>query len=231
MPAGSRSTTRSSATGCLPTGSLRPGSLWRCAWCGGSVRTMAGGACSGRRRGVGRSRSQRTTTWCSAGSPWTARTRFGSPTSPSIARARASSVSARSRRCGPTESSAAASATGWSPRSRSTRSSQPLPAGLVRWLGACFTATAAVSSEAEKRQQALFHHRIVGSLGQAGSAGVNAAMESFFSLLQRNVVDRQRWETREELRITILTWIERTYHHRRRKTDSHDRPQSSSKPS
>jgi len=41
-------------------------------------------------------------------------------------------------------------------------------------------------------------------------------MESFFSLLQKNVLDRQRWTTREELRLAIVTWIERTYHRRRR---------------
>ena len=53
-------------------------------------------------------------------------------------------------------------------------------------------------------------------MGQVGSAGDNAAMESFYSLLQRNVLDRQRWSTRDELRIAIVTWIERTYHRRRR---------------
>jgi putative transposase len=52
--------------------------------------------------------------------------------------------------------------------------------------------------------------------GQVGSAADNAAMESFFSLLQRNVLDRRRWATRDELRIAIITWIERTYHRRRR---------------
>jgi putative transposase len=45
---------------------------------------------------------------------------------------------------------------------------------------------------------------------------VNAAMESFFALLQKNVLDQQRWATREELRLAIITWIERTYHRRRR---------------
>ena len=35
-------------------------------------------------------------------------------------------------------------------------------------------------------------------------------------LLQRNVLDRRRWATRGELRIAIVTWIERTYHRRRR---------------
>ena len=67
-----------------------------------------------------------------------------------------------------------------------------------------------------KLQQSLFRHRMVGSMGQVGSAGDNAAMESFFSLLQRNVLDRQTWATREDLRIAIVTWIERTYHRRRR---------------
>ena len=57
---------------------------------------------------------------------------------------------------------------------------------------------------------------LIGSMGQVGAAGDNAAMESFFALLQKNVLDRKRWRTREELRIAIITWIERTYHRRRR---------------
>ena len=56
---------------------------------------------------------------------------------------------------------------------------------------------------------------MAGSIGRVGAAGDNAAMESFFSLLQKNVLDRQSWPTREELRIAIVTWIERTYHRRR----------------
>ncbi|WP_345680541.1 IS3 family transposase, partial [Yinghuangia aomiensis] len=38
----------------------------------------------------------------------------------------------------------------------------------------------------------------------------------FFSLLQKNVLDRRSWTTRQELRTAIVTWIERTYHRRRR---------------
>lgn len=67
-----------------------------------------------------------------------------------------------------------------------------------------------------KMQRAVTRHSMVGSMGQVGSAADNAAMESFFSLLQRNVLDRRRWATRDELRIAIVTWIERTYHRRRR---------------
>jgi transposase InsO family protein len=65
---------------------------------------------------------------------------------------------------------------------------------------------------------ALGLHDMVGSMGRVGAAGDNAAMESFFSLLQKNVLDRRRWDTREQLRIAIVTWIERTYHRRRRQT-------------
>lgn len=57
---------------------------------------------------------------------------------------------------------------------------------------------------------------MVGSMGRVGSAGDNAVMESFFSLLQKNVLNRRSWAARDELRIAILTWIERTYHRRRR---------------
>jgi len=55
-----------------------------------------------------------------------------------------------------------------------------------------------------------------GSMGRVGTCADNAAMESFFSLLQKNVLNRRRWRTREELRLAIITWIEKTYHRRRR---------------
>jgi len=41
-------------------------------------------------------------------------------------------------------------------------------------------------------------------------------VESFFSLLQKNVLNTRRWETREELRLAIVTWIETKYNRRRR---------------
>ena len=53
---------------------------------------------------------------------------------------------------------------------------------------------------------------LVGSMGRVGACGDNAAMESLFALLQRNVLDRRYWHTRNELRLAIVTWIERTYH-------------------
>ena len=63
---------------------------------------------------------------------------------------------------------------------------------------------------------ALNRHQLLGSMGQVGAAGDKAAMESFFALLQKNVLDRKRWKTRDELRIAFVTWIERKYNRGRR---------------
>lgn len=64
--------------------------------------------------------------------------------------------------------------------------------------------------------ESLRHQGLTESMGRVGACADNAAMESFFSLLQKNVLDRQRWLTRKDLRLAITTWIERTYHRRRR---------------
>jgi len=65
-------------------------------------------------------------------------------------------------------------------------------------------------------QRIMKAHHLTMSMGRVASAADNAAMESFHSLLQLNVLNRQRWATRSELRYAIVTWIERTYHRRRR---------------
>ena len=62
----------------------------------------------------------------------------------------------------------------------------------------------------------LSSNGLQGSMGRVGACGDNAAMESFFALLQKNVLDRKRWTTRDELRLAIVIWIEKTYHRKRR---------------
>jgi transposase InsO family protein len=57
---------------------------------------------------------------------------------------------------------------------------------------------------------------LTGSMGRVAAAGDNAAMESFNALLQKNVLDRQQWKTRDDLRYAIIYWIEHTYNRRRR---------------
>jgi len=66
---------------------------------------------------------------------------------------------------------------------------------------------------------ALHRHGLVGSMGRVASSADNAAMESFFALLQKNVLNSRRWDTRDQLRLAIVTWTERTYHRRRRQKD------------
>jgi putative transposase len=60
-------------------------------------------------------------------------------------------------------------------------------------------------------------NNLTGSMGRVASAADNAAMESFYSLLQKNVLNRRRrWRTRAELRYELIVWIEHTYNRRRR---------------
>jgi len=62
----------------------------------------------------------------------------------------------------------------------------------------------------------LENNGLIGSVGRVGACGDNAAMESFFALLRRSVLDRQRWTSPEDLRLAIISWVEKTYHRRRR---------------
>jgi putative transposase len=55
-----------------------------------------------------------------------------------------------------------------------------------------------------------------GSMGRVGDCAGNAAMESFFSLLQKNVHNRRRWQSRDQLRLAIIVWIAKDLHRRRR---------------
>ena len=66
-------------------------------------------------------------------------------------------------------------------------------------------------------QRMLSMNGLRGSMGRVASAADNAAMESFHSLLQKNVLDQERvWRSREELHTAIVAWIEHTYNNRRR---------------
>ncbi|MGH3367565.1 MAG: IS3 family transposase [Nocardioidaceae bacterium] len=69
------------------------------------------------------------------------------------------------------------------------------------------------------------------SMGRVGAAGDNAAMESFWSLLQTNVLNQRRRTSRQQLRLAIVVWIERKYH-RQRPQDSLGglTPESSARP-
>jgi putative transposase len=62
----------------------------------------------------------------------------------------------------------------------------------------------------------LRRHELRGSMGRVATCADNAAMESFYALVQKNVLNLKSWDTREELRLALVTWIEKTYNRRRR---------------
>ncbi len=59
---------------------------------------------------------------------------------------------------------------------------------------------------------------VLGSMGSIGDAYDNAMAESFFSILQRELLDEQRWATRRQLALAVFEWIEAWYNPHRRHT-------------
>ena len=53
-------------------------------------------------------------------------------------------------------------------------------------------------------------------MGSIGDAYDNAMAESFFSTLQRELLDEHRWATRRQLALAVFEWIEAWYNPRRR---------------
>jgi transposase InsO family protein len=69
----------------------------------------------------------------------------------------------------------------------------------------------------------IFGHRLreaglLGSMGRVASSVDNTMMESFWSTMQRELLDRQHWDTRAELSSAIFEWIEAFYNPVRRHT-------------
>lgn len=67
----------------------------------------------------------------------------------------------------------------------------------------------------------LFGHRLraaglLGSMGRVASSVDNALVESFWSTMQRELLDRRAWTSRTELASAMFEWIEGWYNPRRR---------------
>lgn len=67
----------------------------------------------------------------------------------------------------------------------------------------------------------IFGHRLreaglLGSMGRVASSVDNTMMESFWSSMQRELLDRHAWSSREELASAIFEWIEGFYNPVRR---------------
>ena len=59
-------------------------------------------------------------------------------------------------------------------------------------------------------------------MGRVASSVDNTMMESFWSTMQRELLDRRRWKTRAELASAIFEWIEAFYNPVRRHTSIGD---------
>lgn len=69
----------------------------------------------------------------------------------------------------------------------------------------------------------VFGHRLrdaglVGSMGRVASSVDNSMIESFWSTMQRELLDQHRWDSADELGGAIFEWIEAWYNPRRRHT-------------
>src|ERR1700709_2190439 len=70
----------------------------------------------------------------------------------------------------------------------------------------------------------IFGHRLrsaglLGSMGRVASSVDNTMMESFWSTMQRELLDRRPWATRADLASAIFEWIEGFYNPIRRHTN------------
>lgn len=70
----------------------------------------------------------------------------------------------------------------------------------------------------EEHVELLKDNELRGSMGRVGACGDNAAMESFNSRLQVEVLDRQKtWTSVEELEKKVFPWVHAYYNRKRRK--------------
>jgi putative transposase len=65
-------------------------------------------------------------------------------------------------------------------------------------------------------QQALTAQSITCSMSRTGNCYDNAAAESFFATLKRELIERRVWATRLEVRTAVFEWIEVFYNRQRR---------------
>ncbi len=65
-------------------------------------------------------------------------------------------------------------------------------------------------------QRRLRTHGILCSMSRKGNCYDNAAMESFFGTLKRELVHHERYQTRDEARTSLFEYIEGFYNHQRK---------------
>ena len=94
---------------------------------------------------------------------------------------------------------------------------------MARWNRYKATETIVHSDRGSQFTSWIFGHRLrqaglLGSMGRVASSVDNSMIESFWSTMQRELLDRRRWQTRHELATAIFDWIEGFYNPTRRHT-------------
>jgi transposase InsO family protein len=94
---------------------------------------------------------------------------------------------------------------------------------MARWNRATATGTIVHSDRGSQFTSWVFGHRLrqaglLGSMGRVASSVDNSLIESFWSTMQRELLDRRQWQTRHQLATAIFEWIEGFYNPIRRHT-------------
>ncbi|SFU08348.1 Transposase InsO and inactivated derivatives [Geodermatophilus amargosae] len=92
---------------------------------------------------------------------------------------------------------------------------------MARWRRRPSTGAVVHSDRGSQYTSWIFGHRLraaglLGSMGRVASSVDNGMIESFWSSMQRELLDRQTWDTRADLGSAIFKWIEAFYNPRRR---------------
>ena len=92
---------------------------------------------------------------------------------------------------------------------------------MARWRRKPEPGTVVHSDRGSQYTSWVFGHRLrqaglLGSMGRVASSVDNGLMESFWSTMQRELLDQHVWQSRDELGQAIFEWIEAWYNPKRR---------------
>lgn len=112
---------------------------------------------------------------------------------------------------------------GWSIADRPTSELVTDALEMARWQRHPRPGTIVHADRGAQYTSWIFGHRLrqaglLGSMGRVASSVDNALIESFWSTMQRELLDRQTWDSRVDLAGAIFEWIEGFYNPRRRRT-------------
>ncbi|MBD9699552.1 IS3 family transposase [Flavimobilis sp. GY10621] len=112
---------------------------------------------------------------------------------------------------------------GWSISDRITAEIVVDALEMARWRRRPEPSTVVHADRGAQYTSWLFGHRLrqaglLGSMGTVASSVDNALIESFWSTMQRELLDRTSWDSRTQLASAMFEWIEGFYNPRRRHT-------------